>query len=93
MNILIVNQPVAGKAFLHVVPVRIHLPRKLGERGIGEILDRFFYSEGFQGFAQFVELFGLLQSNFFAGKTPIRQKGDVSFLNQVGSTLRAPEFD
>ena len=41
-----------------------------------------FYGEGFQGLAQLVELIRLLQSNFFTGKTPVRQQGDVSFLTK-----------
>ena len=48
------------------------------------MVDGFFDGERFQRFAQFVKLLGLLQSNFFAGKTAVRQKGDVAFLHESG---------
>src|SRR5215510_15141849 len=84
MNVLIVNQSVTSKPLLNILAVKVHLRGQLGERPVREIFYRLFYSEGFQGFAQLIELICLLQSNFFTGKTPVRQEGNVSFLNQTG---------
>ena len=72
MHVLIVNQPFAGESFFDIVPVGIDLGAQARESRVGEIGNRFFHSERFQRLAKFVQLFGLLHSNFFAGKTPIR---------------------
>src|SRR5581483_11983741 len=82
VHVLIEDQPLAGEAVLHVAAVGIHLVAQARERGIGEIGDGLFDRERFERFAQLVKLLGLLHSNFFAGKTAVRKKGDVSFLNQ-----------
>lgn len=84
MNVLIVNQPVASKSFSDILAVKIYLHRQLGECRLSKIFYSLFYREGFQGFAQLIELGRLLQSNFFTGKTPVRQEGDVSLLHQTG---------
>ena len=84
VNVLVVNQPVASKSFLDILPVSIYLPRQPGECRLGKIFNSLFYGEGFQGLAQLIELIRLLQSNFFTGKTPVRQEGDLSFLSQTG---------
>ena len=72
MHILIEYQTLAGEAVFHVAAVGMYLVFELIERAIGQTFDRFFHCERFQRFTQFVKLFGLLHSNFFAGKTPIR---------------------
>jgi hypothetical protein len=84
MNVLIVHESVPREALLHILPVQIHLGRKLRQPRVGEILDGLFDGESFQGFAQFIKLIRLLQSNFFTGKTPIRQEGDIPLLSQSG---------
>jgi hypothetical protein len=38
-------------------------------------------------FTEIVELLRLLQSNFFAGKNAIRQKGDITFLHETGQSF------
>ena len=84
MNVLIVNQPVARESLLDILAVKIYLCRQLGESRLRKIFYSLLYGEGFLGFAQLIELVRLLQSNFFTGKTPVRQEGDISFLNQTG---------
>jgi hypothetical protein len=72
MNVLIVDETLAGESVLYVQPICVHLIAELPERGVGERRDGFFHGEGFQRFTELIELFGLLHSNFFAGKTAIR---------------------
>lgn len=51
MNVLIVNQPLAGKALLDVPPIQIYLRRQLGECRSRQIFYSFFHGKGFQRFA------------------------------------------
>src|ERR687892_859143 len=84
MDVLVINESLPGESFLHVFAIAIHLLGKLNEYTMGQILDGSFYGEGLQRFTEIVKLFRLLQSNFFAGKTAIRQKGDITFLHETG---------
>src|SRR5712692_1600499 len=83
MEVLIVDQALAGKTLAHVLAVQIHLARELIQTGGGQIFNGFFYAKCLQGFAQVIKLFGLLQSNFFTGKTAIRQERNIPFLDQT----------
>src|SRR5215470_11591513 len=83
MNVLIINQSLARKAFAHVFAVKVHLARELIEARVGHIFDRAFYAKRLQRFAQVIKLLSLLQSNFFTCKTAIRQEGNVAFLYQA----------
>jgi hypothetical protein len=81
VNVLIVHETFSSEPILHVAAVQIHLLAQLIKPGIGKIFNGLLHGKCFKRFPQIVELFGLLHSNFFAGKTPIWQKRDISFLH------------
>ena len=82
VQVLVVDQALAREASLDVRAVTMHLSGQFIEGVVAHVFDRFFNRESLQGFTHIVQLFRLLQSNFFAGKTAIRQKRYVTFLHK-----------
>ena len=87
VDLLIINQSLPRKPFLHVGAIHLHLFGDAVERRIRQFLHGFFNAKRLQSLSDVIELFGLLQSNFSTGKTAVRQKGDLPFLNQSGQSF------